>query len=104
MAAVRYIALIALVFWTGGMAGALFADVFARPQLLAFGCGGLVLVALTVVKFVGPPPRAFFLRAGVTGAMLLLAIAALVRPSVAPAILALNFALALFLLFWYVRE
>jgi len=104
MAAVRYVALIALVFWTGGMAGALFTDLFARTALLAFACGAVVLVALVVIKFVGPPPRAFFLRAGITGAMLIVALVAVMRPDVSALLLKANFALALLLLFWYVRE
>ena len=104
MAAVRYVALIALVFWTGLMAGTLFADLFAHTTLVALGCAGTVLVALLVMKFVGPPPRAFFVRAGITALMLVLAAGAALRPSIAPTVVALNFALALILLFWYVRE
>ena len=104
MAAVRYVALTALVFWTGGMAGALFSDLFARPQLLAYACGGIMVVALVVMKFVGPPPRAFFLRTGLTVLMLALALAAAFQPSLAALLLAINFGIALVLLFWYVRE
>lgn len=104
MAAVRYVALIALVFWTGAMAGVLFADAFARLQLLSFVCGGLIVVALVIVKFVGPPPRAFFLRAGITVLMLVLAAAAMLVPQASAPLLIVNFVLALVLLFWYVRE
>ena len=62
MLLVRYVALVALVVWIGAMAGVLFAGVFARPLWLASGCGAVIIICLFVMKFVGPPPRAFVPR------------------------------------------
>jgi uncharacterized membrane protein len=100
MLAIRYLALAALVVWLGGMvvlsvivapatlrvlqeaesgggrviAGALFGEVLAKFDLLAYACGGVVLVGLFVMKFLGPPPAAFAARAAIVAAMLVLAI------------------------------
>jgi len=99
MAFVRYIALAALVIWLGGMvvlgflvapatfrvlgvaaptvggflAGAVFGEVLRRFHLLAYGCGAVMMVCLFAMKFVGPPPRSFPLRAGIVAAMLAVA-------------------------------
>ena len=99
MFAVRYAALAALVVWLGGMvvlgllvapstfrvlqahqagagrvlAGALFGDILRQFYLLAYGCGGVILLCLFIMKFMGPPPRAFVLRAAVVTLMLALA-------------------------------
>jgi hypothetical protein len=100
MLAIRYLALAALVVWLGGMmvfslivapttlrvlqeadasggralAGALFGDLLARFDLLAYTCGGVVLVALFVMKFLGPPPAAFVVRAAIVATMLAIAL------------------------------
>ena len=100
MLAVRYLALAALVVWLGGMvvlgvivapttfrvlqdadpgggrviAGALFGELLSRFDLLAYTCGGVVLVALFVMKFLGPPPAAFVVRAAIVAAMLAIAV------------------------------
>jgi hypothetical protein len=100
MPAIRYLALAALVVWLGGMvvlglivapttfrvlqeadpsggrviAGALFGDLLAQFHWLAYACGGVVLVALFVMKFVGPPPPAFVVRAAIVAAMLAIAV------------------------------
>src|SRR5262249_57296914 len=84
MVAVRYVALLALVVWLGGMvmlgavvapstfrvlqaadpaagrvlAGALFGEILRLFHLLAYACGALIILALVVMKFVGPPPPA----------------------------------------------
>jgi hypothetical protein len=100
MLAVRYLALAALAVWLGGMvvlafivapatfrvlqdadpsggrviAGALFSELLSRFDLLAYTCGGVVLVALFAMKFLGPPPAAFVLRAAIVAAMLGIAV------------------------------
>ena len=103
MAVVRYVALIALVVWVAGMLPVAIRDALREPYL-SFGSGGLVLVSLVVLKFVGPPPRAFFVRTGLVAAML--AVAALAWLAyVSPAIaVRVNLALGAVLLFWYVHE
>lgn len=100
MLAVRYLALAALVVWLGGMvvltlivapttlrvlqdadpgggrvaAGALVGELLSQFDLLAYACGGIVLVALFVMKFLGPPPAAFVVRAAIVAAMLAIAV------------------------------
>jgi hypothetical protein len=100
MFAIRYLALAALVVWLGGMvvlsvivapttfrvlqeaesgggrvlAGALFGEVLSKFDLLAYACGGVVLVGLFVMKFLGPPPAAFVVRAAIAAAMLAIAV------------------------------
>jgi hypothetical protein len=100
MIAVRYAALSALVVWVGGMlvlallvapstfqvlqgadpsngrllAGLVFGDVLRRFHLLAYACGGVLVVAFFVMKFVGPPPAAFVARLAIASAMLALAL------------------------------
>ena len=100
MLAVRYLALVALVVWLGGMAvlgsivapstfrvlqaidpgngrvlaGALFGEVLGRFHLVAYACGAILVVCLFVMKFVGPPPRAFAIRAAIVAVMLALAL------------------------------
>ena len=103
MVAVRYAALVALVLWIGGMVSILVGDVFARfPAAVA--CGMVVLVSLFVMKFVGPPPRAFPVRAAIVVVMLATTmLAAVSRVPRAPAA-ALNLAFGAILLFWYVLE
>jgi hypothetical protein len=97
--AVRYIALAGLVVWLGGMivlgllvapstfrvlqaqdpvggrvlAGAVFGEILRQFHLLAYLCGGLILVCLLIMKLVGPPPRAFPLRAAIVVVVLALA-------------------------------
>ncbi len=103
MVVVRYVALAALVVWLAGMLPLAIGDALHRP-VVPFGCGAVVLVSLVVLKFVGPPPRAFVVRAAIVAVML--AVAALawatrVPPSIAVPV---NVAFAAVLLFWYVYE
>lgn len=95
----RYLYALALVVWLGGMlvigaivapsafdvlpqqqvsgrllAGALVGDVLRRFQLVSYGAGVVLLVSLTAMKFIGPRPAAFGLRAGIIMAMLALAL------------------------------
>jgi len=100
MLAVRYLALTALVVWLGGMvivglivapstfgvlqaadpangrmlAGAVFGTILRRFHYVAYACGAILYIALFVMKFMGPPPQAFVLRAVVVFVMLLIAI------------------------------
>jgi hypothetical protein len=97
--AIRYVALLALVIWLGGMillallvapstfqvlqaadpvagrvlAGALFGDILRHFHLVAYACGIVILVCLFAIKFLGPPPRAFVPRAAIVFVMLLVA-------------------------------
>ena len=117
MIAVRYLALAALVIWVGGMItlpilvapavhGVAIGEVWRRYHQLAYACGGTVFVSLFVMKFVGPPPHAFALRAAVVFLMLLLVGYSGLRvgPAMSPPLASLSVGLGLFLLFWYVRE
>ena len=70
MFAVRYVALAALVVWVGGMIG----TSVVPSHVVAYACGGIILACLLVMKFVGPPPRAFKPRVAIV--VLMLAVAA----------------------------
>jgi hypothetical protein len=162
MFAIRYVALLALVIWLGGMimlgllvapstfrvlqaadpaagrvlAGTLFGDILRHFHLVAYACGGVILVCLFAIKFLGPPPRAFIARAAIVVVMLIIAVysgypvsreIAQIQshlsgpvnalPEADPrrvrfdrlhqastALMTINMALGLVLLFWYVRE
>jgi hypothetical protein len=106
MIVVRYATLAALVFWLGAMTGARFVDLISRAELVGYVCGGAVLAGLVVMKLVGPPPRAFFARAGMAALMLGVAAAATYarNADAAAALATLNIALGFVLLLWYVRE
>ena len=96
---VRYLALAALAVWLGGMAvlglvvapavfraapaagptggvlaGAALTEILHLFHLLVYACGAVLLVCLFVIKFVGPPPRAFKLRAALVAIMLAIAV------------------------------
>jgi hypothetical protein len=104
--AVRFATLVALVVWLGAMLAARFGDLLRRLDLVAYMCGGLIIVGLFVMKFIGPPPAAFVPRAGLAGVMLALAAGAAFTHSGdgASVLLSVNIALGLVLLIWYVRE
>jgi len=104
MLAVRYVVLVALVVWLGGLVTALFGESLRSISLLALGCGGVILVGLFAMKFVGPPPSAFKARAALTALMLLVAAGSAIYRTAATELLAINLALGLVLLFWYVKE
>jgi uncharacterized membrane protein len=100
MLVIRYVALLALVVWLGGMimlgllvapatfrvlqaadpvtgrvlAGSLFGEILRNFHLVAYACGTVVLVCLFAIKFLGPPPHAFIPRVAITVVMLLIAI------------------------------
>jgi hypothetical protein len=104
MLAVRFVVLVALVVWLGGTATVLFGDSLRPISLVAAGCGGIILIGLFVMKFVGPPPQGFIPRAALTALMLVLGLASAVYRTVTTELLAVNLALGLVLLLWYVRE
>jgi|SRR5439155_10561497 len=104
MLAVRYVALAALVVWLGGMVTVVFGERLPPFHFVALICGAVVLVSLFVMKFVGPPPHDFVPRAAVTALMLVLVAASATARTAAAALTAINLALGLLLLFWYVRE
>jgi hypothetical protein len=107
MFAVRYIALVILVVWVGGMilvlAGGAIDDVIRRFNLFSYACGATILVGFFVMKFVGPPPRAFKVRAGLVSLMLLVTRLS-PPPRISHTAITVNMALGLVLLSWYARE
>ncbi len=111
MFVIRYVALAALTAWLGGMiavllAGGETAAVVRGAHRLGLVSGALVLVALFAMKFLGPPPHAFALRAATVAAMLAIAAYAGIRADldVARTLTAINTAAGFALLSFYVRE
>jgi len=104
MLAVRYVVLVALVVWLGGIVTGLFGHSPRPMPLVGAACGAVILVGLFAMKFVGPPPHAFIARAALTAVMLLLTAGSSVYRTAAPGLMALNLVLGLVLLFWYVKE
>jgi hypothetical protein len=106
MILVRYATLVALVIWLGAMMGDRFGDLFRRAHLIGCACGATTVVGLFVLKFMGPPPLAFVVRASIAILMLAIAFgAAFGAPREAAALLmTINIGLGLVLLIWYVRE
>ncbi len=99
MLALRYVYVLALVVWLGGMvilgavvapsvfqvlqshagipaaagrvaAGDVFGTVLARFHLVSYACGFLLLAALSAVAVLGPRPRSFAVRSGIIVVML----------------------------------
>lgn len=94
----RYLYVLALVLWLGGMsiaglvvapttfsvleawnpstgrvlAGDVFGAVLARVSLIGYIAGALMFVVLTVLRLLGPRPRSYGIRVAVIGAMLVL--------------------------------
>jgi len=108
MIIVRYLALAALVVWLGSLSTLIAGDLIQRLDVLAYGCGGLIVVCLFVMKFVGPPPRAFLVRLAVVVAMLLVTAFAGLRPnggrSGSRTLIGVDLLLGALLLTWYARE
>jgi hypothetical protein len=86
------------------LAGAVPHDLGARTRGLGSLCGGVVLVALFVAKFVGPPPRRFPVRAALAAVMFAIAVYADVRHLASNVPAAIDLLLGLILLSWYARE
>jgi uncharacterized membrane protein len=100
MLALRYVYVLALVTWLGGMltlgavvaptifqvlqqetpsdgralAGAAFGAMIARFHYVAYGGAALMLVALAGMALLGPRPRHFAIRSALVGAMLAVAL------------------------------
>jgi len=155
MFVVRYVAHAALAVWVGGMvvlgllAGSstcrvladdpvadtllgivVNAEILRVSHWLAYGCGAAILVCLSIIKLIGPPPRAFKLRAALVSLMLAIAMYSHLGPTrelarvesqseaagrpdhhsldqlriTATALGATELILGLVLLHWYVRE
>jgi uncharacterized membrane protein len=100
MLALRYVYVLALVVWLGGMvvlgaiaapatfqvlqaaepaggralAGAVFGSMLARFHYVAYASGGLLLVTLLAMAVLGPRPRHFAVRSALVAVMLLVAL------------------------------
>ena len=96
MLALRYVYVLALVVWLGGMvvlgavvapttfevlqaaepaagrqlAGEVFGETIARFHYIAYAAGALLLLTLTAMAVLGPRPHAFAVRAALVAAML----------------------------------
>jgi hypothetical protein len=108
MFVVRYVALAALVVWLGGAAVVLtdltIGDVSARFHLIAAACGAVIFISLFIMKFIGPPPHAFVLRAGLAFVMTAEALYLGIQQRTSVPAMAMNVAIGLVLLSWYARE
>ncbi|MGH9370254.1 MAG: DUF4149 domain-containing protein, partial [Vicinamibacterales bacterium] len=94
MLALRYVAVLALVFWIGGLvalgafaapaafdvlgprgadgralAGAVFGETLRRFHLAAYACAAIIVMSLLVRGVLGPRPRRFAIRLAVTAIM-----------------------------------
>jgi hypothetical protein len=100
MRVVRYVYILALVVWLGGMVvlgaivapatfqvlqasepttgrelgGAVFTSILERFHYVAYASGALLLVTLAVMAVLGPRPRGFAVRLGLITAMLAVAL------------------------------
>lgn len=98
MLALRYVYVLALVAWLGGLlsagtlvapavfsvlqaqdpvggratAGLVFGNVLARLHLVGYAAGGIMIVLLTILRLLGPRPDAYGIRVGIITTMLLL--------------------------------
>jgi hypothetical protein len=96
MLALRFVALVAVALWIGGLvvlgivaapaifdvtawrqvadgrqlSGAIFGEAFRRFHLVAYVCGAVVLLSLAARALLGPRPRRFALRSGIALVML----------------------------------
>ena len=106
MIVVRYATLMALVLWLGATISARFGTLFWRVDTVSYGCGLVTVVGLFVMKFMGPPPRAFAARAAIAVLMIAIAFASALPASgeFRTTLLTVNIGLGLVLLYWYVRE
>jgi uncharacterized membrane protein len=98
--ALRYVYVLALAVWLGGMVvlgavvapttfqilqasepvtgrllgGAVFGAILARFHYVAYGAGALALLALAAMALLGPRPRGFAVRSTIVAVMLLVAL------------------------------
>ena len=84
MLALRYVYVLALALWLGGMVvlgavvaplldGAVFGAILSRFHYIAYSAGALALVSLSAMALLGPRPRAFAVRSAIVTLMLLIA-------------------------------
>jgi len=107
MFVVRYVALVALSLWLGDLlllAGGAAPAASRSLQLAGYACGAIVLVSLFMIKFLGPPPRAFAVRAGVVFVLLALSVYSGELRGAPRWLAAVNAGLAMLLLAFYARE
>ena len=100
MLALRYVYVLALAIWLGGMVvlgavvapatfqalqasepaagrllgGAVFGAILSRFHYVAYGAGILALTTLTAMALLGPRPRGFAVRSSIVGLMLVVAL------------------------------
>ena len=107
MLVIRYIALAVLAVWLGSMivvlAGGATEAFLKTLPLIGYACGTTMLACLFVMKFVGPPPHAFVMRAALVFLMLVVTATSGLRRTAMAGTVA-NAALGMVLLFWYARE
>lgn len=103
MAVVRFAVLVALVVWIAGLLGTV-AGVRSHAlwPWLAYAAGGVIVVGLFAMKFVGPPPHSFVARAAI--AVLMIALTFIDHIYRVPAAPMITLALGFVMLAWYVRE
>jgi hypothetical protein len=104
LTAVRYVALAALVVWLSALTGALAGDALRHVTIVSAACGGVIVLALFAMKFIGPPPRAFVPRIAIVVSMMAITAAATFTRAAPAAAAAATAALGFLLLFWYARE
>ena len=100
MLALRYVYVLALAVWLGGMVvlgavvapttfqvlqasepasgrllgGAVFGAILSRFHYVAYGAGTLALLTLAAMALLGPRPRGFAVRSSIVGLMLVVAL------------------------------
>jgi hypothetical protein len=110
MLALRYVYVLALAIWLGGMVGELFGTTSTRFHYVASACGGALVVTLAAMAVLGPRPAAFAVRLILSGAMLLVAlysgfaIGSDALHQLATRLMMINVAGALVLLYWEARN
>jgi hypothetical protein len=104
MPVVRYVALAALVVWLAGALQAVRGDLLVRVDQIGLACGAIVIAALFIMKFVGPPPHAFAVRVALAAAMIAVTFLGLWNGGRTATTLWVTVALGFVLLFWYARE
>jgi len=98
--ALRYVYVLALVIWLGGMvvlgaivapatfqvlqasaqengralAGGLFGTILARFQYVEYACGAVLIVSIGAMAVLGPRPSAFAVRLGLIAVMVLISV------------------------------
>lgn len=85
MLALRYVYVLALALWLGGMVvlgavvapllgGAAYGEILSRFHYVAYGAGTAALLSLAAMALLGPRPRGFAVRSAIVAGMLLIAL------------------------------